>query len=86
MRKIKGVLPKAVKANVWRKLAGFDPLKDGVFHYDDTVEVIAEVYGISAEEVESELSLSEVLPTFLECVEFVNKQLFVKLSEVSKKK
>lgn len=86
MRKIKGVLPKSVKANIWRKIVDFDPLKDNVFHYDDTVEVIAEVYGIGAEDVEAELELSEILPTFLECVEFVNKQVFMKLEGVSKKK
>ena len=86
MRKINGKEPSEVKAQVWRELAGFDPLANDSFDFDGTVAKIALVYGVDASVVEAELALSEVLPVFLECVEFVNGKVFEKLNKVAKKK
>lgn len=86
MRKINGKVPSEVKAQVWRELAGFDPLADNTFDCEGTIEKIALVYGLDATVVEAELALSEVLPVFLDCVAFVNSKVFEKLDKVAKKK
>lgn len=88
MKAIKGIVPKDVKAGAWRKIAGFDPLKDNEINFDETIEKIAIVYGLTTEEVAEELTISEVLPVYLDCVRFVNDLVFSKLNQIpeSKKK
>ena len=86
MRKINGKVPSEVKAQVWRELAGFDPLANDTFDYEGTIAKISLVYGVDAAAVEAELALSDVLPVFLECVAFVNSKVFEKLNKVAKKK
>lgn len=84
MRKICKKLPDKPKAKVWRELQGFNPLEDGKFNYNATIEKIALVYGLTVEEVEADLGLDEVLPVFLECVEYVNDFVFAKLQAIPK--
>ena len=84
MRKICKKLPDKPKAKVWRELQGFNPLEDGKFDYGGTITKIAMVYGLTADEVEAELGLDEVLPVFLDCIEYVNSFVFAKLQAIPK--
>lgn len=82
MRKIKGIVPKDVKAEAWRKISGFDPFNGERFDFDGVVERIAVVYGLSTDDIEAELSVSDILPVYMDCVKFVNDLVFSKLNQM----
>lgn len=84
MRTIAGKKPGKIKVGVWRDLNGYDPLQDGNFDYTGLVERIAKIYGVTVEDVESELSVDELLPLWIDCVNYVNGQVFAGLDAIPK--
>lgn len=81
---IAGKKPGAVKAKVWRELAGYDPLENDAFDFDGCVEKIALVYDVTPDEVVDTLDVSEIFPTFLGCIEYVNGLVLSKLETMPK--
>ena len=85
MVEIAGKKPgKDIKARVWRELAGYDPLEGDKFDYTGCIEKIALVYDVTPEQVESELDLADVFPTFLECIAHLNGLVLSKLDTLPK--
>lgn len=83
MLTIKNKKPQDIKVAVWDKISGFDPFKDEKFDLQGTIERIADVYGLTADEVAEELAVSDVLPCYLDCVKFVNGLVLSKLGKLS---
>lgn len=83
MLTINGKQPKDVTAEAWRKLSGFEPFHDGTVDITGTIERIAIVYGVTPEEVAAHISVSDVLPCYLDCVKLVNELVFSKLNKLS---
>lgn len=73
-----------IKAKVWRELAGYDPLAGDTFDFDGCIEKIALVYDVEPEKVTEELDISDVFPTFLECIKHVNGLVLSKLDTLPK--
>lgn len=84
IRKIKGKELGKIKAKTWRELNGYDPLANDVFDYDGLVQKIAELYGLSVEDVEEELTMDELLPLWIEIVNYINAQVFAGLDKIPK--
>lgn len=84
MREIKGKVPGKIKAGTWREMNGYDPLKDGAFDYEGLVTRIAKLYGVTVEDIEADLDVEELLPIWLECINFVNGQVFAGLDKIPK--
>lgn len=86
LKPIAGKTPDKIKARVWREMTGFDPFKDDRFDFNGTVERIALFYGVTPDEVLDELDVSELFPTFVGCVKYLNSQVLRALDETPKKK
>lgn len=84
MLKIAGKLPENVKVKVWRELEGYDPLNGGDIDVEGTLEKIAMVYGLDVDVVAEELALDDLLPTYIECIKYVNDIVLSKLKNVPK--
>lgn len=85
IRTIKGKALGKIKAKSWRELNGYDPLEGGVFDYDGLVGKIADLYGVSVDDVEDELTMDELLPLWVDIVNYINNQVFVGLDKIPKK-
>ena len=72
-----------ITVKMWKDINTFDPMENGVFNVDGTVERVAMVTGKTVAEVE-EMPMNELLPTFLECVKTVNREVFAKLDVMPK--
>ena len=84
IREINGIKPGKVKAKVWRELQGYDPLEGDKVDFEGCINKIAMVYGTDAAFIEDNLDIDDILPTFLECVHYVNGLVFSKLSVLPK--
>lgn len=83
MREINSKVPHTVKMQAWRKLSGFNPFANDRLDLDGVVERIACVYDVDKSAVE-ELDVSELLPIYFECVNFVNSLVLSKLEKMPK--
>jgi len=72
-----------VTVKQWKDISTFDPLKDGIFDVDGTIERIKMVTGKSDEDIDN-MPMEELLPTYLDCVEKVNSLVFSKLKQIPK--
>lgn len=84
MIKINGKLPVAPRVRTWRELEGYNPLAGDKIDVNGCIERIALVYGLSVEEVEEHLELSDMLTCYVDCVEYVNNVIFEKLNGIPK--
>ena len=78
----KGPVPPKVKT--WRELETFNPLANGNVDVEGTLQRIALVYGTDIETVAENLDLADLLPTFIECIKYVNGVVLEKLQDVPK--
>lgn len=73
-----------ITVKMWKDLVSFDPIKDGKFDLDGTIERIAKVKGKTIDEIESTTAVEDVLPTFIECVREANDLVFKRLDTIPK--
>lgn len=86
MKQIHGKVPGDIKAVAWRKIAGYNPFEGDKLDIDGVLERIAICYDLPVEDVAAELSVSDILPVYMDCVRYVNGLVFEKLNQLPKKK
>lgn len=72
-----------ITVKMWKDIVSFDPVKNNQLDVDGTVKRIAEIKGMTTEEVES-MPMEQLLPTYLECVKLVNDTVFSKINSMPK--
>lgn len=86
MRPIAGKTPDKVKARTWKEFTGYDPFEGDTFDFDGTVTRIADIYGVTPEQVMDELDIDELFPVFIDCVKHINAQVLRVFKDTPKKK
>lgn len=79
------MITKSITVKQWKDLVSFEPIsKDGVLDVDGTIKHIATVQGKSVEEVENEIAVEDLLPTYIKCVHDINAMVYSKLNVIPK--
>lgn len=88
-KEIAGKIPEkeSIKAKCWALVMNYEPVnkETGMFDLPGAIKVIATVYNVSEDDVSEALAVSEVMPTVIDCVRFVNALVDDKLNKVTVK-
>lgn len=72
-----------ITVKMWKDITTFEPIVNNMLDVDGTVKRIAEIKGMTIDEVE-QMPMEKLLPTYLECVKLVNDTVFAKISQLPK--
>ena len=79
------MISNSITVKQWKDLVAFEPInKDGILDVDGTIKHIATVQGKSVEELENEIAVEDLLPTYINCVHEVNSLVYSKLNVIPK--